>query len=644
MSRSRPGRRGARKRLASTPAPGQSATADLTQVTGRISVNRRGFAFISRDDGEADLFVPPPFVGNAMHGDRVQVSLHAGQRGPEARVAQVLERWLTQVTGTVCRQGRDFILDLDDDRIPGPMWLRGEAKALQRLLGQICVARILRYPEGRERGPEGEITATLGKAGTAEVEVAKLKVREGVVEHFPPEVQAAAEALPTRLRAQDRRGREDLRHLDFLTIDPPDARDHDDALWGEALPGGGFRLIIAIADVSHYVPEGSPMDREALARGCSIYLPTRAIPMLPGPLSSGLASLVPQRDRLCLALEVELGARGAIRRHRYIEGVIRSRARLSYGGAARALGLTERPAKEGAAERYKPLLTVLLAASHTLKKKRLRRGTLEFELPEPKLDVDPDSGQPRDILRAKSDPGVRQTYQLVEELMLLANEVVAADLKRRGAATIYRVHGRPDPQKLEQFSALAASFGYVLDPEDAENPQKLAHFSRKIAKSPQSSVLYYLLLRAMQQATYDIDGGGHFGLAAPDYLHFTSPIRRYPDLAVHRVVRQVIRGAHLDLQQARRKLKGQARESSRLERRAMVLERDVVDLYRALLMRERLGEEFAATVSGVEHFGLFCTLDAPFVDTFTPIEMLADTFHLDPLGTVAILLTNFGWG
>ncbi len=365
----------------------------------------------------------------------------------------------------------------------------------------------------------------------------------------------------------------------------------------------------------------------------SIYLPDRAIPMLPRELSSHLASLVPNEDRLCLAVEVELGPSGGIRRHRYVEGLMRSAARLTYDGVARALRLTELPEPEPEAEKRIDMLRVLLEASQRLRLRRSRRGSLDFDLPEARVKLDPESGEPVDVYRSRRDPGVRKAYQLIEDMMLLANEVVAGDLSRRGIPTIYRVHGTPKEEKLEVFADLASSLGYVLDPEAATSPKLLSRFLGRIEGTPHAQVLSYLLLRSMQQATYDVTNIGHFGLAAKEYLHFTSPIRRYPDLAVHRVLRSVIRDEALDPDREREKLRLQALESSRLERRAMVVERNVVDLYRAVLMRDRVGEEFPATITNVEDWGFYSAFDEPYVEALTPVEALGDDYYeTDELG------------
>lgn len=604
---------------------------NVTEVCGRLTMHVSGFGFVAAEDGGPDVFIPPPHVGGALHGDRVRIHARPSPKGREGEVVEVLQRAARRVGGVLRRAGGNAWIDPDDPRMRGPMPVVGPMPKNARP-GLQVVGEILRYPRFADEVPEIGLVDVLGTAGITEVEVAKLKLRDNVVEPFPPEVLVEAQEVPDRVTKDDREGREDLRDLDLVTIDPADARDHDDAVYVERLSDGGYRVVVAIADVSYYVRPGTAIDREAFARGCSIYLPDRAIPMLPPELSSDMASLVAGKDRLTMAVDIELGPNGGVRKHRFVEGVMRSRAFLTYDGVARALGLSDAPQPQREAEKRRDQLQVMLDLARVLRKRRMRRGALDFDLPEARVLMDERNIEPIDIYRQKQDPGIRQAYNVIEEMMLLANEVVAVDLERRGVPTIYRVHGQPDEEKILRFTELANALGYRIDPDSALDPKRLARFLRKIDGSPHHQLLHYLLLRAMQQATYDTTNVGHFGLGARSYLHFTSPIRRYPDLAVHRVVRSVIRNESIDETSLRRELRLTAMESSRLERRAMQLERDVVDLYRAVLMRDRVGEEFDATVSGVASHGFYSTFDEPFVDALTPVEALDDWYELDDLG------------
>jgi ribonuclease R len=635
LAREMPGRR---YRLESgRPAPRARETERRAtpgaRIIGRLSMTTRGFGFVTATDGGPDVFIPPNAVGAALHGDKVEVETRASEKGREGEVIGILDRRPIRITGEIVFYGKGAFFEPDDPRLRTPMRVEGP---LPQKLGtnDTVVGELVRFPQHREDDAAVRIVEILGVRGVTEVETKKIEIRENIVEEFGDAALAEARAFGESVSAADKRDRVDLRDLDLVTIDPPDARDHDDALFAEPAPKNGIRIVVAIADVSHYVRPGTALEEEAMARATSIYLPTRAIPMLPPELSSGLASLVPKKDRLCLALDLELGPKGNVREFRVVEGVMRSRGKLTYEGVALALGLTEGGAREKAAESRVPMLQLMHEAAKTLRQKRIRRGALDFDLPEPKVVLDEEGVEPIDVVRARRDPGIREAYRIVEEMMLLANEVIAADLTERGVPAIYRVHGVPDPNKVELFCKLAASLGYDLSPEDAEDPKKLGRFLAEIEDSPQAPTLRYLLLRSMQQAVYQTTPrAGHFGLAARDYLHFTSPIRRYPDLAVHRVVRSVIRREQIDFAMLQPKLRAMAAESSRLERRAMSVERDVIDLYRTLLMRDRIGDRFEGRVSSVDPQGFYVECDVPFVDIFVPVEALGeDHFELDTLG------------
>jgi ribonuclease R len=602
------------------------------ELEGVLSLNVRGFGFVVTEGQEPDVFIPPGYLGGAMHGDRVRVRSKPSPKGLDGRVVGVLERAVRYIGGQLHVTERGTSLEPDDERLRMPIHVKGKLPPEART-GLGAIAKVLSYPE-REGDPlEVRVVETFQPEAFVQYEIRRILLREGVSEEFASDVQAEAAALPHAITTQARRGREDLRAIPLLTIDPADARDHDDAVWAERLPDRGYRVLVAIADVSHYVQEGSALDREGLERGCTIYLPARAIPMLPVELSGNLASLLAKRDRLTLAVEIELDAHGAVLRHRFIEGVMRSAACLTYEGVAQALGLTVHGPNQPEAHTHLAELSVLLEVAKLLRERRRARGSLEFELPEAKVRVDDETGQPINVERSRRDPGVARAYGMIEELMLLANEVVAEDLTTRELPTIYRVHGTPDPDRIETFCALAQALGFELGADVAAQPKKLARFLTSVQGTPHAMALGYLLLRAMQQASYDTTNVGHFGLAAEHYTHFTSPIRRYPDLAVHRIVRSVARGERVEVKRLPEQLKLQASQSSQRERRAMAIEREVVDLYGAYLMRDQLGETFDATISGVTEHGFYATLDAPFVDVLCRAAALPrDRYELDSHG------------
>ncbi|HMJ55294.1 MAG TPA: ribonuclease R [Polyangiaceae bacterium] len=606
---------------------------------GILSVNPRGFGFVSSVGYDDDLYTPEERMGGAMHGDLVAARLLArSARGSEGEVLRVIQRAAAKVPGVLRRRGKAMWLEPDDSRLRGPIVLHASSTDAFLLRdaedGKAAVARITRFPEMPRETPEGEIEIILGNPGDPNVEVAKILVREGIEEEHPSDAMREAEGFGQEVARDACAGREDLTHLPLPTIDPEDARDHDDAVWGVREPDGSYRVWIAIADVSHYVRPGTALDQAALTRGCSIYLPDRAIPMLPRPLSSHLCSLLPNTIRLCLCVEAKIDPAGQVQTFRLIEGFMRSAFKLTYGGVARALGFTERPPRSPEAESIVGDLRVLYDLALLLRGHRMRRGALDFELPEVKIVLDQETGAPIAVEKRSEDPGVKKAYQLIEELMLLANELVARHLAEKGIPAIYRVHGPPDETKLDRFASMATTLGVAFDLEDAKDPKRLTALLKRVAEHPSRHVFNMLLLRAMKQATYDTANIGHFGLASATYLHFTSPIRRYPDLVVHRAVRELLNQRPADRSaNALEALKLSATVASERERHAMDVEREVVDLYRALYMRAYIGATFAGKVTALVGSGVFVQLDSPFVDVLVRAESLgADRYELDDDG------------
>jgi ribonuclease R len=605
---------------------------------GLLTVHPRGFGFVaSLDAAGDDVFIPPEAMGGAMHGDRVRIRIRSrAARGAEGEVLQIIERGLKRVAGTLRRKGKSAWLEPDDERVRGPI-------VLSRIIdtegpggnsgtdGDAVVVRITRWPEMPGENPEGALEQVLGRPGELGVEAAKILVLERIEETHTDKAVRESESFGEEVPAKMKEGREDLRHVPLPTIDPEDARDHDDAVWVERSERGGYRAWIAIADVSTYVTPGTAIDDEAKVRGCSVYLPDRAIPMLPRALSSNLCSLLPDVDRLCLAADVELDEAGNVMNARLVRGVMRSQAKLTYGGVALALGLTSEGQRQPKADAMVEGLRVALELSRLLRAKRMKRGALDFELPEAKVVLDEKTREPVDVTRRATDPGVRKAYQLIEELMLLGNETVARWCQERDIPTIYRVHLPPDEQKLDRFAAMCDALGIAFDVEDTRDPRKLADLLKSFSDHPLAPVLNSLLLRSMKQAVYDITNVGHFGLASKAYLHFTSPIRRYPDLVVHRAVHQVLLGRDVRRDaESKEKLAEAALASSIAERRAMEVERAIVDLYRTFLMKNHIGERFEGTVTAVVGSGVFVQLDAPFVDVLVRLEDLGgDRFEVD---------------
>jgi ribonuclease R len=598
---------------------------------GTLSVHPRGFGFVSAADHAEDVFVPPEALMGALHGDTVRVQVVTrSRRGVEGRIVRVVKRRNTRVAGVIRGTGKSLWIEPDDSRVRGPIVLTSGGVPRGKE-GEAAVCAITRFPESPDENPEGILLAVLGVPGEPNVEVAKVLLRAGIEEAHPPDAVTEAEAYGTEVSAEALVGREDLTGIPLPTIDPEDARDHDDAVWVVRNEDGSYRAWIAIADVSHYVRPETALDISALARANSIYFPDRAIPMLPRALSSNLCSLLPGVIRLCLAVLVDLDATGEVRSFRVVEGYMRSAAKLTYPGVARALGFSSEPPRSEEAEAMREDLRVAWDLAKILRGRRMRRGALDFDLPEAKVLLDPETGAPIGVERRTRDPGISKAYQLIEELMLLANEVTARYLVERGAPAIFRNHGSPDTEKLARFVTLCGELGVPFEIEDAADPKSLSAFLKKISGHPQKEVLHMLLLRAMKQANYDTNNIGHFGLASSAYLHFTSPIRRYPDLVVHRAIRRLVRGEPVDKSEAAiERLRAAATTASERERASMEVEREVVDLYRALLMRSHIGDTFEGKVTAIVGTGLFVALDEPFVDVLVRMESLGpDTYEVD---------------
>jgi ribonuclease R len=587
---------------------------------GSLSLNPRGFGFVAAV-GHDDVFVPPDAIGPGMHGDTVTVRVTGrSPKGLEGRVERVVSRRNPRVAGVLRRRGKSAWLEPDDTRVRGPIVLSGVPKG--ETDGAAAVATITRFPEFQDENPEGELLSVLGTPGDPNVEVKKILIREQVEETHSEKAVQEAEAMAARLRRAAAANRRDLRDVPLPTIDPEDARDHDDAVWVERL-GEGYRAWIAIADVSEYVQPGTALDEEALVRGCTIYLPDRAIPMLPAALAADLCSLLPEKERLTLCVIADLDTEGNVTSFEIVEGLMRSHAMLTYGGVARTLGFTEKGPVSTQAEALKKELRVLDELARKLRKKRMTRGALDLDLPEAKVVLDPDTNAPVDVVRRAQDPGIKRAYSMIEELMLLANETVARFLGQKKAPAVYRIHAKPDSEKLERLGLVARKLGVEIDLESLSEPRGVSRWLAKIQKHPRRTVLEMLLLRSLKQAVYDVSNIGHFGLASEAYVHFTSPIRRYPDVEIHRAVKRLLRGGKPDVTPAALETLAQsATRASTRERAAMEIEREVVDLHRALLMRDRIGDTLEGTITALVGSGVYVSLDEPYVDVLVRFEVL----------------------
>ncbi len=594
---------------------------DLGNWEGLLSVHPRGFAFVNAS-GREDVFIPPPAIGAALHGDTVRVAIVARTpRGPEGRVDAIIRRRNPRISGVLRRRRKSAWLEPDDDRIRGPIVIKGGG-GQEGSDGMAAVATITRFPESAEENPEGELLSVLGTPGEAEVEVGKILARDNIREERDPAVLAQAEARAAELSPVSLEGRKDLREYRLVTIDPVDARDHDDAIYVER-NAKGYRAYVAIADVSEYVQPGSAVDRDASERCFTTYLPDRAVPMLPAVLASQHCSLLPDQDRYALTAIVDLDKQGEIERFRVVESVIRVAAKLTYEDVAITLGMVEGGVANPRTAEFKSDLRVLNDLAKKLRKTRMRRGALDLDLPEPRVTLDPETGRPVAITRRAKNPGIQGAYQMVEELMLLANERVARWLSGRKSPAVYRVHAPPDPERLEQLAIVAQRLGVPFEADTLDSPLGVSRWLKRAAKHALAVVLESLLLRSLKQAQYDVINVGHFGLASECYVHFTSPIRRYPDLLVHRIVKHLLRGGRvLKDPDAIESLRAKAARSSEIERVVMQAEREVVDIYRCVLMRDSIGQVYEGRVTSFSSGGAYVVLDEPFVDVLIRFESI----------------------
>jgi ribonuclease R len=615
-----------------TPAPKGLLTRKLT---GRIKIHPAGYGFVVPDDKSEDVHVSARNRGTAMDADTVEIEAWPGVRGVEGRVVRVIARGRAKITGQLVRAGRHTILQPDDPRITGPVSLNGHVAL--GLIGQAVVAEITRYPDVPDGPLEAQVLKVLGDPDDPRTEVEKVLACADVTEEFPADVAQIASVLPQEVRPAELVDRADLRHVEFTTIDPETARDFDDAVAIEKLPHGGTRLWVAVADVSHYVREGSPIDIEAQRRGVSIYLPSRAIPMLPEPLSAHMCSLVADEDRLAMVVRIDLDRHAHMVDRDFCAAVIHSRARLDYPGVAASLAGDTR----GKRKKYEPFLPALRAMdslARQMRTQRQARGALDLDLPEPKIELDNDDPRlVRAVSKSRRDPGERFAYQMIEEFMLAANEAVAGSFHERNEDAVWRIHDAPDRDRVEAFVTLAEHYGIAVDIDEARTPKGLGLVLQKLKGHPAEKALSFQLLRSLKQATYDVVNIGHFGLASADYLHFTSPIRRYPDLIVHRLLKIRLAGqgkpsgswkaASTSPPPRREDLQKMAAAASFSERQAMEVEREVVDLYRAFFLRDRIGDVFEGTISGVAGFGVFVVVDDPFVEGLVRVGALSDDFY-----------------
>ena len=596
-------------------------------VVGTVQAQRNGDGLLLPDDASAPIHLSAHEMREVMHGDRVAVRIEGPRfRGkPQGSIVEVLERRTREVVGRLHVDSGLAYLVADNPRMTHRV-LVPEAQRAGAEPGQVVIVEIVR-PPSRSAQPVGRVSRVLGDHGAPGMETEIAIHSHGLPFEFPAAVLAEAEAYGARIPADAAAVREDLRGLELVTIDGEDARDYDDAVWCER-SRSGWRLIVAIADVGHYVRPGSALDAEARERGTSVYFPNRVLPMLPEALSNGLCSLVPHEDRLCLCCELRVSDAGRITRSRFFEGVMRSAARLTYREVGEFLARPEgrhEPKLEALRER----LLALHGVYRSFTRERSGRGALELDTPELKLKFDADGRVAALVEQPRND-----AHRLIEECMIAANIAAARFLDRHHVPTLYRVHGLPELDRLETLRQFLREFGLWLPPAEEVKPEHLRDLLAKIGDRPDALLISTAVIRSMPQAVYQPGNIGHFGLALEHYAHFTSPIRRYPDLVVHRGIRQVLQGgdpqALVDWHGAFPVL---GQDCSFRERRADEATRGAIAWLKCYYMQERIGEEFEGIVSGVVDFGLFVQLEGLQVDGLLHVSALGqDYFTRDRSG------------
>jgi ribonuclease R len=594
-------------------------------VVGRLTTNPGGFGFVVPEHGDGgDIYIAAANLSEAMHGDRVVARIERrSERGAEGRVIKILERSQSSIVGRFEADdaGLGYVVPFDrrvltDVHVPTGQWSSAEP-------GQMVLVEITRWPSAT-RGPVGRVSEVLGRIDEPGVDTQIIIRKFGIPDAHGDEAIAEAVRLGHAVKERDLKGRTDFRGVTTVTIDGEHARDFDDAITIEKLPNGHYWLGVHIADVSHYVKEGCALDEEAYERGTSVYFTERAVHMFPAELATGLCSLNPHVDRLVQSCLMEVDRRGHVVRYEIHDGVINSDARMTYT-AVNAI-LTDR--EETTMHEYAPLVPMFELMHELfviLHERRRRRGSIDFDLPEAEVILS-ELGQIEDIVALERNVA----HRLIEEFMLLANETVAAHLEANDVAALHRVHEAPDVKKVDDFEAFITTLGYSLAAKGrAASPKQFQTLIERIRGTPEERPIAALMLRTMQKARYDSASLGHFGLATEHYTHFTSPIRRYPDLLVHRVLRESRHGA---MTPARREdlvdeLPEMAKHTSEMERRADEAERELLQWKKVRFMADKVGDEYTGFITGVAPFGLFVELSEHYVEGLVHISSMADDYY-----------------
>lgn len=601
---------------------------DLQMATGTFIGHARGFGFVTPDAGGEDIFIPASETMGAMQKDRVLYKvLHKAEKGKKADgvIVRILERGQQRIVGTfeAGSKGYGFVV-ADDKKIAKDIFISRE-NTKGAVTGHKVVVEITDYGEDR-RNPEGKVIEILGHINDPGVDILSVIRRYELAVEFPEEVYAEIEHLGTEVAEADKKGREDLRDLLTITIDGADAKDLDDAVSLKRLGNGNFELGVHIADVSHYVRENTALDKEAYARGTSVYLVDRVIPMLPHKLSNGICSLNPHVDRLALSCLMEVNGRGEVVSHRILESVINSDYRMTYT-AVREILEDGTPALLEQYAEILPMLEDMEELRQILGEKRRKRGSVNFDLPESKIILD-ENGKPIDIKPYEKSIATN----MIEEFMLVCNETIAENSFWQEMPFMYRSHQEPDEDKLEKMEQFLRGFGYYLRKKDGEiHPRELQKVLQKAEETDEERIITRMVLRSMMQARYTAENGGHFGLAAKYYCHFTSPIRRYPDLEIHRMIKKMLHGELDEKASAyyRRKMPDWAKHCSKQERVAEDAERDTDALKKVEFMEDKVGQIYEGIISGVTNWGIYVELPNTIEGMVALSQMDDDYYEFD---------------
>ena len=605
-------------------------------LVGTFSGTDRGFGFVMvEDEGIDDIFVPAKATKLAFDGDTVEVEITeasdpSGGRSAEGKITRIIERRTEQVIGEFIPYTDDEIADYNLYGYVKAKLKKGpehiiqiEMNGLNPTRGEIVSVDITHYPAYKGEDMRGIVTETIGHKDEPGIEILSIVHKHNIRSEFPDEVLAEAEQVPDQISAADLKGRRDLRRQQIITIDGADAKDLDDAVTVERLDNGHFQLGVHIADVSHYVREDSALDKEAFERGTSSYLTDRVIPMLPQRLSNGICSLHPKVDRLTLSCEMEINQQGNVVAYDIFPSVIRSVERMTYEAVNHILE-EKHPQTRKQYQSLVPMLEEMAELHHILEQKRRHRGAIDFDSDEAKIIVDKD-GKAIDIELRERRVGER----LIESFMLAANETVSEHYSKADLPILYRVHEQPDESKMKRFLEFITTFGLTAQAsKDSITPKDLQGIMDRIKDEPYEAVISMLLLRSMQQARYDVDPIGHYGLGADYYSHFTSPIRRYPDLILHRLIHYYdeVGRSQQDKKRWESRLPDIAKHSSEAERRAIDAERETDELKKTEFMADKVGQEFMGTIISITGFGMFIQLPNT-VEGLVHVSMMDDDYY-----------------